>query len=264
MSVTVTVLDRTSTRLRLLIDNSSLTHTITSVVRTDNNGTRTVRVPADLLPSDDPEIVVTDYEYSLDLGDTPVYTVYDDVGAARGSVTADPNTAAGLLHLTMPTRPAAGLVLNEGDDDAGTVLVGYDDRRVGRHTVHEVIDRADPVVVLHGGGLRGGTWTFSCPDRLTARTVQDTLASAAVLQLRQSDLPGVGGYIVATDVTTAPDPDSDRWTVTAQVTEVAWPAGPLVPITVWTYDDLAAAYGDYNAVAASFATYTDLTDRVTA
>jgi hypothetical protein len=53
-----------------------------------------------------------------------------------------------------------------------------------------------------------------------------------------------------------------RWTVAVEFTEVAWPTGYVVPITVWTYNDVVAGYGDYNAVAASFATYADLLERL--
>lgn len=266
MTMTVTVLDRNASRLRIQINNPDA-YPIATVMRTDAAGTRTLRTETGTLPSSATTLVLPDYEYSLEAGDTPTYTVY--VGSlAYATVTADPNTDTGLLTLASPTRPTAGLELNDDEGAAGSVLATYEDTRAGQHTVHQVIDRTDPIVILRPGSLRTGTLTISCPDRTTARTVQDALSAGDVLQLRQSDVPDLTMYFVTTSaaVTHAQDVPAagqPRWSVVAQVTEVAWPTGDVVPVTVWTFDDVAAEYGDFNAVAATFATFADLLERIT-
>jgi hypothetical protein len=125
-------------------------------------------------------------------------------------------------------------------------------------------------VVLQTAATRTGTMDITCPDLATAQQVERSLSQALVFMLRQSDQNTVDLYFVPTntdmshgdqDWTSGENPER-RWTVTVTFTEVGWPVGDVVPIQVWTYNDVAAGYGDYNALSSSFATYADLLERL--
>lgn len=278
MAVTITALDKTPTRLRLQIANPS-GNTIGSLVRVDANGTHTVRAESGVFPSTAVSLVVSDYEYPLLFGATITYTAYSPASAALGTLVIDAahplfNTGRGLVHLTVPQRPASGVQLNNGVGAAGGVLVSWDDTRPTMSTVHTVIGRADPVVVLRAAASRTGNMTFVCPDLVTAQAVQRTLAQALVFALRQSDQRSLDVYFVATSVAlthadadwTQDGPNTEqperRWSVAVGFAEVAWPTGYVVPITVWTWNDVVAGYGDWNAVTGTFKTWANLLDRV--
>jgi len=104
--------------------------------------------------------------------------------------------------------------------------------------------------------------TLICPDHATCELIESQLSLAQVFQLRQSDVAGLDAYFVVTSLGASNVADSLRWQLVVGLAEVAWPVGSFVPTTVWTYADLlAAGYGDYNGVAASFASYATLLDR---
>lgn len=266
-------LSKTPVRLMLAIDNTAGAN-IGSIVRTDPTGTHSVRVESGQLPTTSASILIRDYEYPLTYKATITYTVYSVTGVALGSLTIDAghplyNTQRGLLHLTLPLRPESGLQLNNGDGFSGSFISRWDDGRESRHTVHEVVGREDPVVVLQKAASRTGSMDINCPDLQTAQLLEMALAQPVVFQLRQSDQWTLAVYFVPTSTSlthseddwTHDDNPERRWTVTVQLAEVAWPTGYVVPITVWVWNDVIAAYSDWNAVMASFETWADLLER---
>jgi hypothetical protein len=175
------------------------------------------------------------------------------------------------MYLSVPRYPSSGLALNTGADPAQPVITHYTDTHQGQSVVHQVVGRSDPVVVLRPGGSRAGTFTLICPSLASAQEVSGILAQPQVFLLRQSDQNNLDLYFITEAVTTThgdydwtqtPQPER-RWYLDVAFIEVAWPAGVITPVTVWTYADVLAGYGDYNAVAAAFATYADLLERIT-
>jgi len=95
-----------------------------------------------------------------------------------------------------------------------------------------------------------------CPDYATAEDIAAHLANPRVFMLRQSDVPGLDLYFTVTALDLANvDPGAPHWQLGVGFAEVTWPNGGYVPVAVWTYADLAAAYPDYNAVATAFVDY---------
>jgi hypothetical protein len=274
MALTVTIADRNAQRVRLVIDNPDA-YTLTKITRSDASGVHSVRVVAGALPTAATGMVVLDYEASM-LWHAPVrYDVYEN-NTVRGSAVIDEASpwwdvpGRGRLYLNVPLYPSSGIVLNTGADPAQSWVTDWTSAREGVSTAHRVVGRSDPVVVLRPAATRTGTFTIVCPSLAAAQQVTDVLAQPQVFQLRQSDQATLDMYFTvdATNLThgdtvwrATPQPER-RWSVAVTFTEVGWPTGAVVPVTVWTYADVVAGYGDYNAVAASFATYADLLERI--
>lgn len=274
MSMSVSVTAKDNQRIRLVIDNPDA-YTITSVLRSDAAGTRSVRLLDGDLPTTDTELIVLDYEYSLVMGDTITYTVTATDTATDTTVTATlelaeewANTTGGLLHIAVPLNPQAAMDL-AGPGAPGAFISTWRDNAAAGTTLHQVIGRRDPLPVLRAAATRTGEFVVVCPSLQVAQALQDLLGMAQVFQLRQSDQQSLDLYFVPTDVglehseanwTTSPRPER-RWSVRVAFTETGWPIGPTVPATVWTYQDLADAYDDYASVAAAFDTYVDLLER---
>lgn len=275
MALTVAVDSRTPARIRLQITNPD-GYNIEKVMRTDANGTHSVRTETGVLPSTAAALVLLDYEAPLLWHSVVRYDVYDVGNVVRGSVVIDASSpwwaeARGLVYLNVPLYPSSGLLLNDGADPAQPVITSYSDAHAGQSTAHAVVGRADPVVVLRPGGARAGRFTLVCPSLAAAQQAAAVLAQPQVFQLRQSDQANLDVYFAVNgtalthsedDWTSSPQPER-RWSLEVEFVEVAWPVGVIVPVTVWTYADLLAGYGDYNAVAATFDTYADLLERLT-
>jgi hypothetical protein len=274
MALTVTVTARNVQRVRLQIDNPDA-YNITKITRSDSAGVHSVRVVSGNLPNTDVSQLVLDYEASMLWHQTLRYDVYAG-NAVRGSVLIDAASpwwevpGRGVAYLNVPLYPSSGLMLNTGADLAQSVVTGWASTRAGLSTRHQVVNRVEPVVVLRPGAARTGTFTIVCPSLAAAQQLEAVLALPQVFQLRQSDQDDLDVYFTTDSTslshseetwTDSPAPER-RWSVEVTFTEVAWPSGVLVPINVWTYADVTAGYGDYNAVAASFASYADLLERI--
>lgn len=224
------------------------TSSVTAILRTDANGIAPVRAQVGQLPAVSPTVLV-DNEAAL-VG--PIsYTVVGGGGASA-------STALDLAEqwLTVPVTPARSERL-----DAAVGLTGYTSTRSSRSTVHEVIDRADPVVSLGPLGLRTGTLEAWCPTLAAARALEVAYDRGEVVQLRQ-DVPGLDMYHVATGVRATPDAaatEPRRWLLSVDYVEVAWPTGDQLGTLGWSVDDVTATYPTVTAVTQAYATVNDLT-----
>lgn len=261
MAASLVVLTATAERLHLQLSNPD-GFNVGTLMRTDVNGTRTVRNVAGQLPSTAALLDFYDYEYAL--SGTVTYVVYTGAGNAIAQVTY---TAASVhdLVIACPLYPSAGVVLSP--DDTGDTLssvsfaLSWNSTRAALSTLHQVIGRSEPVPVLRPAATRAGDLTLICPDHATCEQIEAALALPQLFMLRQSDVPGLDCYFVVRALAASNIEGIRRWQLVVSLTELDWPAGEFVPPGVWTYADVLAAYGDYNAVAASFATYADLLDR---
>lgn len=260
----LTVTSLTAQRIVLHLDNDTAAN-VGSVVRVDVNGTRSVRTQTGQLPSTAVSLDFYDEEYAPAPG-VVAYTAYTAAGAvlASTSVTVPATPAAHVVYVACPLYPSNGFALSSGDLGPDTSFaISWDATRAARSTEHQVIGRADPVVVLRPGATRAGTLTLVCPTRLAAKLVEDQLSLPYVWLLRQSDVPGLDMYFTtgAVQARNIPDTTGPRFEVVVGFTEVNWPPGTFTPSNVWTWADVVAGYGDWNAVGATFATWATLLEK---
>jgi hypothetical protein len=243
---------------------------ITRIVRSDSNGTNAVRLPAGQLPASG-DIAVEDYEASMLTGTPITYYAYDAVGlVAQATVTDEPtfaNTVPGLVYLTCPPRPGLGRALNTGARADEPVVTSYDARSVAASTVHRVVDRVDPVVILRTAPLPEGVLQITCPSLATAQGIRFVLAQPYTFMLRQSDQNRLDFHFVVTGTGLTHNADpwgtvegrlERRWTLDVSYTEIATPPEEVTRTAAWTYADLTAAHATYVAVQGTYATYLDL------
>jgi len=245
--------------LRLLNPNA---YTIDRVIRVDVNGTRTLRTLDGQLPSAAAVLEIDDFEYALT--GTITYTAYRNTGAAAATATVSmsPPMFPHAVLIAAPLYPPDGRTLADGslDPNAITFAISWDATREARSTVHQVIGRPDPVAVLRPAALQAGSITLIGPDYLTVEQLAAQLSQARVWMLRQADVPGLDLYFVVTGLRLN-NAEPLHWQLEVSFAEVAWPNGSYVAVTVWTYAEVAAGYGDYNAVASSFVDYLDLLEK---
>lgn len=220
-----------------------------TLTRTDANGTNLVR----LLPDQEPisgTLTVYDYEPAL-AGDL----VYDVLDAASGTDTA---TLAGLdaatVILSTPLRPAirhSPLLVTDlrEDSEPGS-------------TVHQILDRDDPVAVLRPSHSPAGFLTLLEADYAAAAASRTVLTAGAVVQLRQPTHPGLDRYLIPGRVSLAPAPEEThtrRWQVTVDYAATSAPTGPLAGAAGWDFAALTASAATFTAAQTPFATFADLT-----
>ena len=243
---------------------------VTRIVRSDSNGVNSVRLPAGQLPASG-DIAVEDYEASMLTGTPITYYVYDAVGlVAQATVTDEPtfaNSTPGLVYLTCPPRPGLGRVLNSGARADEPVVTSYDARSSAASTVHRVVNRADPVVILRTAPLPEGNLQITCPSLASAQAIGFVLAQPATFMLRQSDQDSLDFHFVVTGMGLSHGPapwgtvegrDEWRWVLDVSYTEIATPPETVTRTAGWTYADVTAAYATYIAVQGTYATYLDL------
>ena len=134
----------------------------------------------------------------------------------------------------------------------------YEATRTTATIVHEVIGREDPVMRLGAFRLRRGTLTLWCADYAALTAALGVYQRGEVVLLRQGDYPGLDMYHVATEARESGyDEAWRRWRLDVTYVETAFPRGPLLGASTWTWDDQAASFPTWDAVAAFFATWND-------
>ena len=263
MAATLSIATVTLDRVHLVLSNPDGAN-VGKVMRADINGTHTVRTQPGQLPGTAVSLDLFDYEYALAGGHTVTYTAYATNNAVLATVGFTTQTPGNVLYIACPLYPSNGVVLAPGDTLAGvSFAVSWSTTRASLSSLHTVIGRSDPVPVLHPAATRAGDMTLICPDHATCELIESQLSLAQVFQLRKSDVAGLDAYLVVTALGASSIEGSKRWQLVVGLAQVAWPVGSFVPTSVWTYADLlAAGYGDYNGVAASFESYATLLDRV--
>lgn len=268
MTATLTVITVTPDRAHLVLDNPDR-YNVGKVMRADANGTRTVRTVLGQLPSTAATFDFYDYEYALAFDETVYgvrYLVYNTAGALIAEAVFSTGDARHMLTFACPLFPYNGIILAPADTDdtlapGVSFAVSWSSTRAGMTRLHSVVGRADPVAVLRAAATRAGDITLICPDHRTCKQIESQLALPQVWMLRQSDVVGLDAYLVVTSLAASNVPDSRRWQLVVSCTEVAWPPGELQLTDVWWYQDVPVEYGDYNAVAAAFASYAALLDK---
>lgn len=192
-------------------------------------------------------LILTDYEAAQG---TNAYNVYKADGTF---VTASTELVIDKPWLMVPIAP--------NYSEQVDTITDYSAGREMRSTVHHIIGRSDPLVVMGKLGSRSGTLEFLAWD------LQDVARLARVFDrgepvLLKQVVPGMDMYLAASSVEVSPhavEGDLTRFKFTVNYQEVSRPYGDLAGALGWTFDQLAAEYTSFDAVAAAFATFDDLT-----
>lgn len=228
------------------------TSSVTAITRNNGNGVAPVRAAAGQLPSPTSgTTIITDYEAGEGMN---TYTAY--VPDEGGGVTQ----LAAVATLTLP-GPMLLVPIAPNYSEFLETVTDYSAGRDSGSTVHEIIGRPDPIVVLGQLGTRRGNlelWAGSLTD--AARLVR-VFDRGEVVMLKQT-VPGMDMYFTGLSVDVAPwqaAAAQTRYKVTVTYQEVTRPSGNLAGALGWTFDALAIAYPSFDAVTAAYSTFDDLT-----
>lgn len=214
----------------------------TTIVRVDANGSHVVRTRDQLEPIAGTMSVV-DYEPAL------VGPIRYDLTDSAGVTVSVSTTLAGLVAL--PRLHPATLPQYA---TAVRAVTGYTAGRDAASTVHDIVDREEPVVVLGVLRTRRGRLEMWCQDYATARQLEQLAALGEVLCLRQPTHPGMDMYFTATASAVEPDVNG-RWKCTLEYVEVSFPTGPLAGGAGWTFAALVAEGGTFAELPARYPTF---------
>lgn len=215
-----------------------------TITRTDANGTAPVRVREGQEPIDG-ALTITDYEPAL------VGTLTYDVLDANAATTTTSTTLEGSA-----TGPVISGVQLPQLVATPPFVTGYEAGRQATSTVHRVVGREDPVVVLGPTTTREGRLSIWCEDHAAAAATAAVLAQARILIFRQSTHAGLDMYFLASSITVDPldllDDDRWAWSVACDYVELRSPNLPLLGAVGWTFDDVTGTYPTFSSVRAAF------------
>lgn len=220
-----------------------------TITRTDANGTAPVRLRTGQAPIAG-ALTVVDYEAAL----TGAVT-YDVVDTQQTRTTASTSLAG-----VSPRPQITGVQLPQLTYSP-ELVTGYDASREAASTVHRVVNRDDPVIVLGPTRTREGNLAVWCRSYVDAADVARVLALGRILMLRQLDYAGLDMYFLAQSIETTPLDSTTqgwRWQTTCRYIEVRNPALPLLGDAGWTFDDVVATYPTFGALRSAFTDFNDL------
>lgn len=221
---------------------------VSSIYRTDVNGTAQVRTLLGVLPSDPDDLV----------------NVYDQEAALAGEVSYEITSSVTVYTVaaTMEgAQPWLTVVLDPKQASAVPLVLNYNGGRQASSTVHEIVGRTDPLVTLGVLRTRQGMLEFWCPDHATVRTLERLYAKNMVMLLREPLHPGMDLYHVPTGTDISPlsiEGRLTRWGLRVNYIEVKRPSGNVLGTLGWDYDDVAASYPDYASLLAVYEDYEGL------
>lgn len=228
--------------VELTIDGATADAGDWTLIRTDVNGTVSVRVYADLDLTD--PLTVTDHECAL--AGPITYTVTADAETATASVT--PVTTR--TWLSFPIYPNYNIALLLG--------AAFEALYAPAHTVHEPLDRDDPVVVDGVFGLSAGRFEILTDTQADAAAIVAAYRRIRLAQLRVG-ATGQSLYHKVRGLGIVSVGRSAQRIVRGEFIEVGRPAGALVGTLGWTYGDTTALGLTYATAGEVFPTYADRT-----
>lgn len=216
------------------------------IVRSDANGSATVRTQEDLDFSSG-ELNVIDNEPAL--AGLVAYTIV--AGGETASASIDAHTAR--TWLKFPIMPHLSIEL-------AALSANYDGSYSPTDNVYQPLDRDDPIIVFGAFGMRSGSFEVLCNDYETALAIVNAYRATRVAMLQVPAPAQASMYHAVSRVSLRPfAPRTTRWLVTGEYLEVARPVGPVLGTLGWSYTDVATDYTTYLDVIAAFDTYNDLT-----
>jgi hypothetical protein len=229
-------------------------YSLKSLTRSDDNGTRPVRLYEGQGLSDG-VLVTLDPEPALT--GLVAYTAVVHDAVTNKDVTV--NASATLAGQVTRSRIAPASLPSAGAWFEHTLGISID--RQTTSTVAQVINRPDPLVTLGAQTLRAGVLTIWAEDYVTGSALESVFNRGEVVLLRQPDYPGLDMYVVGTRTSLSPVVrvgQPARWELSLDYTEVAAPTTPLRGSIGWTFGESAARNATFAASRTEFPTFLDL------
>jgi hypothetical protein len=220
---------------------------VTRIRRSDANGTWDVRTLTGQLPYTGPApLVLDDYEA---VNGTSTYTVTTAGGTVTDSI---------VLALTSPI-----VSVPEAPNFSARVpsVLEYGANTNTLSTVHEPDGRPGPVVIVMGGSTRRGNLSLEGGDYAAALNLLRLFQRGMVMQLRQTDHPGMDMYFMAMRsaiVTSTNWGRASQFDVEVEYIETDRPAGALAGALGWTWPAVEADYATWGDVFDAYASWGDL------
>lgn len=237
-------IDREDAAVILTVDDRK---DVQALIRTDANGTRAVRMPANLggrLPGIGSGVFV-DHEVALGgrVSYRLVHPDFKDLVWVNMSGDWAP-------RFTLPAQPLVRATAE--------VVTEYDAERKTGATFHEVIGRSDPLVVEGILGSRSGSLKAEFDTLAASASLEAVLRRGKTVMYRQSEQPGMDMYFHVESLRTTVDPEHGVWSVEVAFVEVSYPAGTMVSDGSWTFATLTGAHATFTDVSLAYESYQDL------
>lgn len=238
-----------------LVDELTDARRVVGLTRSDGNGARDVRAVAGVRMQDG-TYLVTDHEAALT--GLVTYTVATQrVDVPDPATTTEVATASARLDVAGNRFTQ---VITPRLTASSPIVETYDSTRTSSGTVHDVIDRADPIVTKGVLRLRRGRMTVWQPTHEAALALESLFAAGDEVLWRQDEYPGLDMYLTAGNVAVRPYAaitDPRRWAVELDYVEVAFPTAPIAGDAAWNYLAGAKRNATYWGDLREFATYAD-------
>lgn len=238
-----------------LVDELDDVRRIIGLTRSDTNGARDVRA-VEGVRMEDGTYLVTDHEAALT--GLIVYTVATQrVDVPDPAPTTEVATASTRLDVegnrfTQVVTPRLTA--------SSPIVETYEADQPGSGTVHDVIDRRDPLVTKGVLRLRRGRMTVWNLDYDRALALVALFDAGDEVLWRQDEHAGLDMYFVPQNARTRPyDAQTHvrRWAVELDYVEVAVPTAPIAGDAVWNYRAGAERNATYWDDLREFPTYAD-------
>lgn len=190
--------------------------------------------------------------------------IVTDYEAAAGALSYTVETDAGDTTVTTALQlesPWLLVPLMPNYSEPVDAITGFDSRRANRGTLHEVLDRPDPLPALAGLGYRAGSMTLPADTLDDALRIERVFDRGQVVMLRGL-VPAMDMYLIGSDValnTVEADGADTTYEVSLSYQQVARPAGSQSGALGWTYAALLAEHATYNDLTVAYASYDDMT-----
>lgn len=252
---TITATPNADGSVDLLLDTGDPSAQFVSLIRTDANGARDVRLPVGT-PDTFEALTLVDHECAI------VGALEYELTIALGGVEQFATAAATVAELVPPhtwiLHPA---VIPE--DRQELVFSDWQMGRTARSVENAVIGRREPVVNRDVLATREGSLEVLLASYQEVEALIAVCESAETLILRQNDFPGLDGYFEVRRVTprihrATARPGNVKWWAQLELIEVAPPRGPLLANVTWTFGASLARSGTFRVSRAEFPTLRDL------
>lgn len=232
-------------RVEEVVSNTGL---LVSLTRSDDNGTASVRLFEGQGLSGG-LLVANDYEASL-VGLVTYTAVVATNGNQQETATAAFTDLGTQRAVLAPSTMPQYLQMPR-------LITGFEGTRTSRTTVHEVVNREDPLVILGPLGTRRGNLDIYVDEYALGRALEDVYARGEIVLLRQPFDRGLDMYHVAQS--TSLGRDQTAWRLSVTYVETKAPTGPLLGSLGWTFDQAATSYPTFAAARTAFPTFNQYT-----
>jgi hypothetical protein len=227
------------------------TGSVIRIERADANGTTDVRTLPGVLPWTyaAADLIIDDYEPAQG---AVTYTALVTSSPAP-TVSASLSFDLGAPWLFVPLQPAYSAKLK--------TITNYSASRESRSSVHNLINRPDPVVISRNMAMRKGQLEAYAGDFQGVAQILDACDRGEILMLRQPEHAGMDMYFTAEKTSVSIGQINGAgtlWLVGIDYVETARPLGSIAGALGWTFAGLAASAPDFATMPRRYATFEDM------